>query len=76
MFIVSKYILREHVGPFLFGYVPGFSLQGDTGDIVKAFILILLGTYAYSYFLSLHWVHVLKAGKRAGRADRALDGGK
>ena len=50
-----KFAKFLYLGPFLFGYVPGFSLDGSTVDIIKAFILILLGTYAYSWFLSGIW---------------------
>ena len=51
-----KFAKFLYLGPFLFGYVPGFSLQGDAMDIVKAFVLILLGTYAYAWFLSGIWI--------------------
>jgi len=44
----------------LFGYVPGFSLQGDTMDSSKTFVLIIIGTYAYSWFLSGIWIGSVK----------------
>lgn len=49
-----------YLGPFLFGYVPGFTLQGDTWDIVKTFIMIAIGTYLYAYIFSFAWVKQLK----------------
>ncbi len=50
-----KFAKFLYMSPFLFGYVPGYSLQGGTMAIVKAFVLIILGTYAYAYIMSFHW---------------------
>ena len=55
-----KFAKFLYLGPFLFGYVPGFSLDGSAMDIIKAFVLILLGTYAYAWFLSGIWINHLK----------------
>jgi TRAP transporter 4TM/12TM fusion protein len=55
-----KFAKFLYLGPILFGYVPGFSLNGSAWDIVKAFVLIFLGTYAYSWFLSGIWIKQLK----------------
>jgi len=55
-----KFAKFLYLGPLLFGYVPGFSLDGTPMDIVKAFIVIILGTWAYSWFLSGIWVNHLK----------------
>ncbi|MFO7751758.1 MAG: TRAP transporter fused permease subunit [Desulfobacteraceae bacterium] len=55
-----------YVAPFLFGYVPGFSMAGGTGDIIKAYVLIFIGTYLFGYILSGYWIEQLKvlfAGK-------------
>ena len=38
------------LAPFLFGYVPAFSLDGI------AFVLIITGTWAYSWLLSGIWL--------------------
>jgi TRAP transporter 4TM/12TM fusion protein len=68
-----KFAKFLYLGPFIFGYVPGFSLNGSYWDIIKAFVLIALGTYAYSYFLSLHWLYFLNGSlekKRAAQAAR------
>jgi TRAP transporter 4TM/12TM fusion protein len=59
-FSAFKFAKFLYLGPFLFGYVPGFSLDGSTWDIVKAFVLIILGTYAYSWFLSGIWIKDIK----------------
>ena len=54
-FTSLKFAKFLYLGPFLFGYVPGFSLNGSAWDIVKAFVLIIFGTYAYSWLLSGIW---------------------
>lgn len=55
-----KFAKFLYLGPLLFGYVPGFSLQGDTMDIVKAFIYILIGTYIYAWLMSGIWIGSVK----------------
>jgi TRAP transporter 4TM/12TM fusion protein len=59
-FASFKFAKFLYLGPFLFGYVPGFSLNGSAWDIIKAFVLILFGTYAYSWILSGIWIKPLK----------------
>ena len=59
-FASFKFAKFLYLGPFLFGYVPGFSLNGSAWDIVKAFVLILFGTYVYSWLLSGIWIGQLK----------------
>jgi TRAP transporter 4TM/12TM fusion protein len=59
-FTSFKFAKFLYLGPLLFGYVPGFSLDGSTTDIAKAFIFILFGTWAYSWFLSGIWVGSIK----------------
>jgi TRAP transporter 4TM/12TM fusion protein len=59
-FTSFKFAKFLYLGPFLFGYVPGFSLNGSAWDIVKAFVLIIFGTYAYSWLLSGIWFKSLK----------------
>jgi TRAP transporter 4TM/12TM fusion protein len=59
-FASFKFAKFLYLGPFLFGYVPGFTLNGSSWDIIKAFVLIILGTYAYSYLLSGVWIKQLK----------------
>ncbi|MCU7892711.1 MAG: TRAP transporter permease, partial [Candidatus Thiodiazotropha sp. (ex Ustalcina ferruginea)] len=55
-----KFAKFLYLGPFLFGYVPGFTLNGSTTDIAVSFILILLGTYGYSWLLSGIWLDWFK----------------
>jgi TRAP transporter 4TM/12TM fusion protein len=72
-FASFKFAKFLYLGPFLFGYVPAFSLDGSGMDIVKAFVLILIGTWAYSYFLSLHWLYFFTGAlekKRAVQSER------
>ena len=59
-FTSFKFAKFLYLGPLLFGYVPGFSLNGSSMDIVKAFIFIIIGTYCYSWFLSFIWVDSIK----------------
>jgi TRAP transporter 4TM/12TM fusion protein len=54
-FASFKFAKFLYLGPFLFGYVPAFSLNGSATDIVKAFVLITIGTYVYAYLLSGIW---------------------
>ena len=67
-FASFKFAKFLYLGPFLFGYVPGFSLNGSSWDIIKAFVLIIFGTYAYSYLLSGIWIKQLKGGFRKAPA--------
>ncbi|GAB6146446.1 TRAP transporter permease [Desulfocicer niacini] len=59
-FTAFKFAKFLYLGPLLFGYVPGFSLDGSTMDITKAFIFIVLGTWAYSWFFSFIWIDYVK----------------
>ena len=68
-FASFKFAKFLYLGPFLFGYVPGFSLNGSGWDIIKAFVLILFGTYAYSYLLSGIWIKQLKGGFKKAPAN-------
>ena len=59
-FTAFKFAKFLYLGPFLFGYVPAFSLDGSATDIIKAFVLIIFGTWAYSWLLSGIWMSSLK----------------
>lgn len=61
-FTAFKFAKFLYLGPFLFGYVPGFTLNGSASDIGVAFALIVIATYAYSWLLSGIW---LKRFRRA-----------
>jgi len=64
-FSAFKFAKFLYLGPFLFGFVPGFSLDGSSMDIIKAFIMIIFATWLYSYFLSGIWVKTLFGRKQA-----------
>ncbi|MBC8207831.1 MAG: TRAP transporter fused permease subunit [Desulfobulbaceae bacterium] len=64
-FTAFKFAKFLYLGPFLFGFVPGFSLDGTSMDIIKAFVMIILGTWAYSWFLSGIWINPLLGRKNA-----------
>jgi TRAP-type uncharacterized transport system fused permease subunit len=68
-FAAFKFAKFLYLGPFLFGYVPGFSLNGSSWDIIKAFVLILFGTYAYSWLLSGIWMNYFKKDSKKSPAS-------
>ena len=51
-FSAFKFAKFLYLAPFLFGYVPAFSLDGGAYDIAAAFLLIAAGTWGYSRLLS------------------------
>jgi TRAP transporter 4TM/12TM fusion protein len=59
-FSAFKFAKFLYLAPFLFGYVPAFSLDGSASDIAIVFFLILVGTYAYSWLLSGIWLKYFK----------------
>ena len=59
-FSAFKFAKFLYLGPLLFGYVPGFSLNGSTWDIVQAFVYIIIGTYIYGWFMSGIWIRSLR----------------
>jgi TRAP transporter 4TM/12TM fusion protein len=59
-FTAFKFAKFLYLGPFLFGYVPGFSLDGSASDIAIAYVLIFFGTWAYSYLLSGYWLRYFR----------------
>ncbi|MEN8200017.1 MAG: TRAP transporter fused permease subunit, partial [Thermodesulfobacteriota bacterium] len=63
-FSAFKFAKFLYLGPFLFGFVPGFSLTGSPTDIIKAFVLIILGTWLYSYLLSGIWFQTIFGKKQ------------
>jgi TRAP transporter 4TM/12TM fusion protein len=63
-FASFKFAKFLYMGPFLFGFVPAFTLDGTPWDIAKAFVLIAIGTYAYAYIMSGHWFRYLRFGSK------------
>ena len=70
-FASFKFAKFLYLGPFLFGYVPGFSLNGSGMDIAKAYVLITIGTWVYAYLLSGIWVKNIRGlfGKKTISAE-------
>ena len=66
-FTSFKFAKFLYLGPILFGYVPGFSLDGSSKDIIVAFVAIIFGTWLYAWLLSGIWISYLKNifGKKA-----------
>jgi TRAP transporter 4TM/12TM fusion protein len=71
-FASFKFAKFLYLGPFLFGYVPGFTLNGSTMDIVKAYVLIVIGTWVYAYVLSGIWIKHIRNlfGKNTVAAEK------
>ena len=59
-FTAFKFAKFLYLAPFIFGYVPAFSLNGTGTDIALVFALVLVGTWAYSWFLSGIWLDWFK----------------
>ena len=66
-FTAFKFAKFLYLGPFLFGYVPAFSLDGSYRDIVIAFVLIIFGTWAYAWLLSGIWLGWFKKATPAAQ---------
>ena len=59
-----------YLAPFLFGYVPAFSLDGSASDVAITFALIIVATWAWSWLLSGVWLGWFgKKGQAATPAD-------
>jgi len=54
--VAFKFAKFLYLAPFIFGYVPAFSLNGSTADIAITFVLVFFGTWAYSFLLSGVWL--------------------
>ena len=55
-FSAFKFAKFLYLAPFIFGYVPAFTLNGSPTDIAVTFVLIIIGTWAYSWLLSGIWL--------------------
>jgi len=64
-FTAFKFAKFLYLGPFLFGYVPGFTLNGSSTDIGVAFAMIIIGTYIYAWLLSGMPFHYFKSAKKS-----------
>ncbi len=54
--VAFKFAKFLYLAPFIFGYVPAFSLDGSASDIAITFALVFFATWAYSYLLSGIWM--------------------
>jgi len=54
--IAFKFAKFLYLAPFIFGYVPAFSLDGSSTDILITFVLVFFATWAYSWLLSGIWM--------------------
>ncbi len=59
-FSAFKFAKFLYVAPFLFGYIPEFTLNGSIWDIAKMFTLIIIGNFILSYILSFTWIRFLR----------------
>jgi len=59
-FTAFRFAKFLYLAPFLFGYVPAFSLNGTATDILITFVLIFFGTFAYAWLLSGIWLDYFK----------------
>jgi TRAP transporter 4TM/12TM fusion protein len=66
-FSAFKFAKFLYLGPFLFGYVPAFSLDGSYRDIVIAFVLIVVGTWVFAWLLSGIWLGWFKKATAASQ---------
>ncbi|MGD9356197.1 MAG: TRAP transporter fused permease subunit [Chromatiales bacterium] len=64
-FTAFKFAKFLYLAPFLFGYVPAFSLDGSAADIGVAFALIIIGTFLYSWLLSGIWLKFFRKSEAA-----------
>lgn len=55
-----KFAKFLYLAPFLFGYVPAFSLNDSPKNIIIWFISIAIIVYLFSYFLSFVWIPKVK----------------
>lgn len=66
-FNAFKFAKFLYLGPFLFAYVPAFSMYNyvretdsyewfSLSTIVMTFTVVIIGNYIYSYLLSFHWI--------------------
>ncbi len=73
-FNAFKFAKFLYLGPFLFAYVPAFSMykyikETDSYEwfsattIIATFTAIIVGNYIYSYLMSFHWFVLFRKKK-------------
>ena len=63
--VAFKFAKFLYLAPFIFGYVPAFTLDGSGSDITITFVLVFAGTWFYSWLLSGIWLDWFKKGSEA-----------
>ena len=63
--VAFKFAKFLYLAPFIFGYVPAFSLDGSGTDIAITFVLVFVGTWFYSWLLSGIWLDWFKKSRAA-----------
>lgn len=59
-FTSFKFAKFLYLAPFIFAYVPAFSLDAPTRDIIIWFSIIAVTVFVYAWFLSFIWIKPLK----------------
>ena len=62
-FTAFRFAKFLYLAPFIFGYVPAFTLNGSPTDIAVTFALILIGTWAWSWLMSGIWLDRFRASR-------------
>ncbi len=62
-FTAFRFAKFLYLAPFIFGYVPAFSLDGSVMDITIVFFLVMVGTYMFAWLLSGIWLDWFKSKK-------------
>ena len=55
-FTALRFAKFLYLAPFIFAYVPAFSLDGSASDVLVAFPLIAAGVWTYAWLLSGIWL--------------------
>ncbi len=66
-FMAFKFAKFLYLAPFIFGYVPAFSLDGSVTDIAITFVLVFVGTYLFSWLLSGIWLDYFRKSATSER---------
>ncbi len=66
-FSAFKFAKFLYLAPFIFGYVPAFSLDGSPTDIAIVFALVLVGTYLFGWLLSGAWLDFFRKSETSER---------
>jgi TRAP transporter 4TM/12TM fusion protein len=68
-FSAFKFAKFLYLAPFIFGYVPAFSLDGSARDIAIVFVLVAIATWFFGWLLSGIWIDHLKSLFGKGKVE-------